>query len=114
MDMVIDSHAHLEMSPFDRDRDQVVRRAKDAGVEIIVTVGTTVEDCRKALEITRRYPGVYAVIGIHPHEVKDIKGRDLRLAQGNGEARESGCLRRDRPRFLPQPLPPRDPDPPVS
>jgi len=72
--MVIDSHAHLEMSPFDRDRDQVVRRAREAGVEIIVTVGTTVEDCRKALEITRRYPGVYAVIGIHPHEVKDIDG----------------------------------------
>jgi TatD DNase family protein len=72
--MVIDSHAHLEMAPFDRDRDQVVKRAKDAGVEIIVTVGTTVGDCRKALEMTRRYPGVYAVIGIHPHEVKDIKG----------------------------------------
>ncbi|NPV05857.1 MAG: TatD family hydrolase [Syntrophaceae bacterium] len=70
--MVIDSHAHLEMSPFDRDRDQVIRRAREAGVEIIVTVGTTVEDCRKALEITRRHPGVYAVIGIHPHEVKDI------------------------------------------
>ena len=74
MDRVIDSHAHLEMSPFDRDRDQVIGRAKAAGVEIIVTVGTTVEDCRKALEITRRYPGVYAVIGIHPHEVKDIDG----------------------------------------
>ena len=40
--MLIDSHAHLEMPPFDRDRDQVVRRAKEAGVEIIVTVGTTV------------------------------------------------------------------------
>lgn len=72
--MLIDSHAHLEMPPFDRDRDLVVRRAKEAGVEIIVTVGTTVEDCRKALEITRRYPGVYAVIGVHPHEVKDIDG----------------------------------------
>ena len=75
MAQVIDSHAHLEMTPFDRDRDQVVRRAKEAGVEIIVTVGTSVEDCRKALEISRRYPGVYVVIGIHPHEVKDIDGR---------------------------------------
>ncbi|HQM91926.1 MAG TPA: TatD family hydrolase [Syntrophales bacterium] len=71
--MLIDSHAHLEMPPFDRDRDQVVRRAKEAGVEIIVTVGTTVEDCRKALELTRRYPGVYAAIGIHPHEAKEIR-----------------------------------------
>mgnify|MGYP001130145003 FL=1 len=73
--MLIDSHAHLEMPPFDRDRDQVVRRAREAGVEIIVTVGTTVEDCRKALGIAGRYPGVYAVIGVHPHEVKDIDGK---------------------------------------
>lgn len=73
--MVIDSHAHLEMPPFDRDRDQVVRRAREAGVEIIVTVGTTVGDCRKALGIAGRYPGVYAVIGVHPHEVKDIDGK---------------------------------------
>ena len=72
--MVIDSHAHLEMTPFDRDRDAVVRRAREAGVEIIVTVGTTVEDCRRALDIARRYPDVYAVIGIHPHEVKGIDG----------------------------------------
>lgn len=72
--MLIDSHAHLEMPPFDRDRDAVIRRAKEAGVETIVTVGTTVKDCRKALEITCRYPGVYAVIGVHPHEVKGIDG----------------------------------------
>jgi TatD DNase family protein len=69
--MVIDSHAHLEMDAFDHDRDQVIKRAEAAGVDAIMTVGTTLEDCRKAVSIAQRYPSVYAVIGIHPHEAKE-------------------------------------------
>jgi TatD DNase family protein len=70
--MFIDSHAHLEMREFDRDRDQVVNRALGAGLDLIITVGTNLEDCFNAVEITKRYPCVYAILGIHPHEVKDI------------------------------------------
>jgi TatD DNase family protein len=70
--MLADSHAHLEMSDFDRDRDEVIRRARDAGVDLIITVGTTLDDCRKAVSIANKYKNVYAAIGIHPHEVKDI------------------------------------------
>ncbi|MEA1936412.1 MAG: TatD family hydrolase [Thermodesulfobacteriota bacterium] len=70
--MFIDSHAHLEMKAFDRDRDKVIARAKEAGVDYIVTVGTTLSDCKKAISIANRYESVYAVIGIHPHEVKNI------------------------------------------
>lgn len=70
--MLADSHAHLEMKDFDRDRDEVVRRALDAGVDLIITVGTTLDDCRKAVSIAGEYENVYAAIGIHPHDVKDI------------------------------------------
>ena len=70
--MLSDSHAHLEMNDFDRDRDEVVRRAENAGVDLIITVGTTLDDCRKAVSIANKYKNVYAAIGIHPHEVKDI------------------------------------------
>lgn len=73
--MFIDSHAHLEMSEFNRDRAEVVKRALDAGVRCIITVGTTLEDCRKALAIAAQYEPVYAVIGVHPHEVKAIDGK---------------------------------------
>ena len=73
--LVVDTHAHLEMSAFDRDRDAVIRRAQEAGVRYIVTVGTTLEECRKAIAIAGRYEAVYAVIGIHPHEVKHIDGQ---------------------------------------
>ena len=70
--MLADSHAHLEMNDFDRDRDEVIKRAENAGVDLIITVGTTLDDCRKAVSIANKYKNVYAAIGIHPHEVKDI------------------------------------------
>jgi len=70
--MLIDTHAHLEMREFDGDRDEVIMRAKDAGVEYIVTIGTTVESSRDAVLLADKYDFVYAAIGIHPHEAKDI------------------------------------------
>jgi TatD DNase family protein len=70
--MFVDSHAHLEMREFDRDRDDVVRRAVEGGVDYILTVGTTPRECRKAVEIARAHPSVYAAVGIHPHDTKSI------------------------------------------
>ncbi|MCG6535066.1 MAG: TatD family hydrolase [Syntrophales bacterium LBB04] len=70
--MIIDSHTHLEMKDFDEDRDEVVARAREAGVAIMVTVGTTLRDCRKVLDLAAQYKEVYAAIGIHPHDVKGI------------------------------------------
>jgi TatD DNase family protein len=70
--MAIDTHAHLEMEAFDGDRGAVLARAAEAGLTAIVSVGTTLPDCEKAVALTRLYKPVYAAVGIHPHEVKDI------------------------------------------
>ena len=70
--MLIDSHTHLEMRECDEDRDQVVERARKAGVEFMLTVGTTVAYCKKAIALADHYEAVYAAVGIHPHDVKDI------------------------------------------
>ena len=61
--MLIDTHAHIEMRAFDADRDDVIRRAGEAGIDAIVTVGTNLQDCRKAIAIAGRYDQVYAAIG---------------------------------------------------
>jgi TatD DNase family protein len=74
--MLVDSHAHLEMKDFDRDRDRVIARAREAGVAYIITVGTTLPDIEKALQIAEKNSSVYVALGIHPHEVKDIGGGD--------------------------------------
>jgi len=74
--MLVDSHAHLEMKDFDRDRDRVIARAQEAGVTQIVTVATTIPDIHEALEIACRHDCVHVALGIHPHEVKDIRPGD--------------------------------------
>jgi TatD DNase family protein len=73
--MLIDSHAHLEMKEFDADREDVIERARLSGVECIVTVGTNLSLSRKALQVARRYPFVYATIGIHPHDAADAEDK---------------------------------------
>jgi TatD DNase family protein len=73
--MLIDSHSHIEMKAFDRDRDQVIARAKDVGVDYIIAVGISLEDCKRVVSVTKKYKKVYGVIGIHPHHAKDIDNR---------------------------------------
>lgn len=67
--MLVDSHAHLEMKEFDPDRKEVIERARLAGVDCIVTVGTNLGLSRKALSIARQYENIYATVGVHPHDV---------------------------------------------
>jgi len=66
--MIIDSHAHLEMKEFDSDREEVIKRAKEAGVDFIITVGTNLVLSRKAVALAQKYQNIYATIGIHPHD----------------------------------------------
>ncbi|HVF90671.1 MAG TPA: YchF/TatD family DNA exonuclease [Blastocatellia bacterium] len=71
--MYIDSHAHIEMDQFDSDRDQVIRRALDAGVEIIVDVGNgdvSADSHSAALRLAETHPFIYTTVGVHPHEAR--------------------------------------------
>lgn len=61
----VDIHTHLNFSAFDKDREEVMKRALDAGVHII-NVGTQKDTSESAVELARRYKGVYATIGLHP------------------------------------------------
>lgn len=72
---MIDTHAHL--TALD-DEDEAVRRAVEAGVTRILTVGTDVDDCRRALALTERHDGVFAILGIHPHEAGTAGEKELR------------------------------------
>ena len=67
---MIDTHAHLDA--LDDDPALVVARARDAGVTRILTVGTTPAGCRRALELADQHDGVFAILGIHPHEAAAV------------------------------------------
>ncbi|MEK6683378.1 MAG: TatD family hydrolase [Nitrospirota bacterium] len=75
--MLIDSHAHLYDPVFDADRDEVLSRARDAGVEAIISIGCDLETSRRAVESADRSEMIYATIGVHPHEVKHINDATL-------------------------------------
>jgi TatD DNase family protein len=67
---LIDTHCHLHDRKFDSDRDDVVTRAREAGITRMLTIGEDLSDSRRAIAIAKQY-GVYAAAGIHPHNAKD-------------------------------------------
>ena len=71
---MIDTHAHL--GALD-DADEAVGRAAEAGVTRILTVGTDIEDCRRALSLAERHDGVFAILGIHPHDAGAATDDDI-------------------------------------
>jgi TatD DNase family protein len=77
--MFIDSHCHLDGPRFDSDREQVIARARDAGVTNMLAVGTGdgpgTLDC--AVKIAEQHDSVYATVGIHPHEAQLAKASDF-------------------------------------
>jgi len=64
--MLIETHAHLDYPDFASDLDDVLRRATEAGVTQIITIGTSVESSRRAIDLAEKYSNIYAVIGVHP------------------------------------------------
>lgn len=71
--MYIDSHAHIEGKEFDADREAVIQRALDAGVEIIVCVGdgeVATDSHAAAFRIAEQHSFIYTTVGVHPHEAR--------------------------------------------
>ena len=70
--MIFDTHAHYDDKQFSEDRDQVLSSMQEQGVGTIVDASATVDSWERVLELTRRYPFVYGMIGVHPDEVGDL------------------------------------------
>jgi TatD DNase family protein len=70
--MFVDSHAHLDGKQFDSDRDAVIARAREAGVQTIVAIGNGdgPPQLDAGVNLAEQYPFMYATVGIHPHEAR--------------------------------------------
>jgi len=69
---LIDTHCHLTFKPLDEDVEAVLKRSKAAGVTGWISVGTDIEDSRKAIELAEKFDNLYAAVAIHPHEAKTV------------------------------------------
>ena len=92
--MLVDTHTHLQFPPFDADREEVLARARAAGVARLVVVGTDLADSRAAVSLAAAHPGLlWAAVGFHPcnaaactpealAEIKDLARRPEVVAIG--------------------------------
>ena len=70
---LVETHAHLDYPDFANDLDDVLRRAADSGVTRIITIGTSMESSRRAIDLAEKYPAVYAIVGVHPTYVEEAE-----------------------------------------
>ncbi|MBA3515744.1 MAG: TatD family hydrolase [Pyrinomonadaceae bacterium] len=71
--MFVDSHAHIDGPEFEADRPEVIQRARDAGVSVILNIGTGDPHSgvlERAIELGEKHEGLYTAIGIHPHDAR--------------------------------------------
>ena len=77
IEMLVDSHAHLQFPQFDGDRREVIDRAADAGVCHAVIIGTDLTSSREAMELAER-EGFHATVGFHPHVAAGVTEKALK------------------------------------
>ena len=77
----IDIHAHLNLSVFNEDREEVLERTREAGVAHI-NVGTKESTSKKAVEIADAHEGVYAIVGLHPIQTTPQEHDEEELGEG--------------------------------
>ena len=67
-----DSHAHIEMDSYDKDRDLIIQRAREHNLKLIITIGFNIKESKRAVNIANKYELIYAAVGIHPHDAKEV------------------------------------------
>lgn len=77
--MLIDSHAHLDDKRFDNDRDEIIKNLKSNGVELVINIGADVPSSVKGVSLSEEYENIYATVGVHPHDAKDVDETTIEL-----------------------------------
>jgi len=75
--MYFDSHAHYDNPQYDEDREILLSGLPASGVAGVINVGFDVVSSKKAIALAETYPHIYAAVGVHPHDVKDMTEDDL-------------------------------------
>ncbi len=77
--MLVDTHVHLNSEKFDNNLKEVIERALNNGVKTMIVVGFDKKTNARAIELAEEYPFIYATVGFHPTDAKDIKDSDYDL-----------------------------------
>jgi TatD DNase family protein len=67
---MIDTHAHLDFSQYDTDREQIIEECRRNGVQFIINIGVDLQTSKASIELAEKYDFIYASVGYHPHDAK--------------------------------------------
>ena len=74
---IFDTHAHYDNEAFDQDRENILSNLEENGIGAVVNVGASLESSARSLELSRKYPFVYAAAGVHPSETAELTEESL-------------------------------------
>ena len=75
--LLVDSHAHLDGSQYDADREETIARATQQGISHILTVGCDLASSAASVELAQKYEQIYAAVGVHPHDATEINDKTI-------------------------------------
>ena len=85
---LIDTHAHLDAEEFDGDRDEVIARARESGVEVMICPAITADSSEAVVRLAETHEGMFAAVGIHPNYAAEAAAGDWdRVVEMTGHAR---------------------------
>ncbi|MEA3422903.1 MAG: TatD family hydrolase [Bacillota bacterium] len=80
--MLFDSHAHVNDERYKDDRHEMIMRAYESGVELIMLPGASLESSLSGVELSKEYDFIYSAVGIHPHDTKNMDEMTLKMIRG--------------------------------
>ncbi len=84
---MIDSHCHLDLKEFNKNRDEIIQSALKAGVHTMINIGADLPSSVYSVKLADQYDCIYAVVGVHPHDANtyndDIENKIMQLAENN-------------------------------
>ncbi|MFI3209913.1 MAG: TatD family hydrolase [Peptostreptococcaceae bacterium] len=86
--MLFDSHAHLNDSRFDEDREELISSLKENNVELVVNVGADIKTSIESIELAKKYDFIYASVGVHPHDVSDLDENTIDILRNLSNSNE--------------------------
>lgn len=75
--MIYETHAHYDDEAYEQDIEEVLQLNKEAGITRIVNVAASMDGCRRSLDIAKKYPHIYASMGVHPSETAELTEADM-------------------------------------
>lgn len=76
---IFDTHAHYDDSAFREDREKLLCKMHEEGVEYMVNIGCSMNNSRHITELVKKYDFLYGTVGVHPGDIDDLTGQDLEV-----------------------------------